>query len=86
MRDLWSGEMVNRRGRHYTVEDARLHSRPSTPPSVLVSGFGPHSTDLAARIGDGYINTKPDKDLVDRYRRGGGRGPASAGLKVCWGS
>jgi G6PDH family F420-dependent oxidoreductase len=86
MRALWSGGVVTRRGRHYRVEDARLHSLPSEPPAVLVSGFGEHSTDLAASIGDGYINTKPDKELVDRYRRGGGVGLASATLKVCWGA
>jgi G6PDH family F420-dependent oxidoreductase len=52
---------------------------------VIVSGFGPKATDLAARIGDGYANTKPDKDLVGRYRDGGGTGAASAGLKLCYG-
>ena len=53
---------------------------------MIVSGFGPKATDLAARIGDGYANTSPSKELVDRYRSGGGRGDAQAGLKVCWGS
>jgi G6PDH family F420-dependent oxidoreductase len=51
----------------------------------MVSGFGTKSTDLAARIGDGYISTKPDRALVGRYRDARGRGPASAGLKICWG-
>jgi G6PDH family F420-dependent oxidoreductase len=50
-----------------------------------VSGFGPKATDLAAEIGDGYVSTSPDAELVDRYRSAGGKGPAAAGFKVCWG-
>lgn len=85
MRELWTGEYVNHRGRHYTVENARIYTRPATPPPIYVSGFGPKATELAARIGDGYINTSPDADLVKRYRDSGGTGPTAAGLKVCWG-
>jgi G6PDH family F420-dependent oxidoreductase len=84
MRALWTGDEITHRGTHYTVENARIYSVPIVPPPVVVSGFGPKATDLAARIGDGYANAKPDKDLVDRYRRGGGQGLASAGLKICW--
>jgi G6PDH family F420-dependent oxidoreductase len=51
----------------------------------MVSGFGPKATSLAARIGDGYINTSPDAELVRRYVEEGGAGPKAAGLKVCWG-
>ena len=85
MRKLWSGEEVTHRGRHYRVDAARLYSLPDQPPPILVSGFGPKATDLAAQIGDGYVNTKPDKELVERYRARGGRGTASAGMKLCWG-
>jgi G6PDH family F420-dependent oxidoreductase len=84
MRQLWTGEEIVHRGRHYTVENARLYSLPERPPAVVMSGFGPKATDLAARIGDGYVSTRPD-DLVQRYRERGGRGSASAGVKVCWG-
>jgi G6PDH family F420-dependent oxidoreductase len=51
----------------------------------LISGFGPKATDLAAKIGDGYINTSPDEELVQRYVDGGGQGPKAAGVKICWG-
>ena len=85
IRLLWTGEEVTHHGKHYVVENARIYSMPDAPPPVIVSGFGPHSTDLAARIGDGYVSTRPDRELVDRYRGAGGRGPASAGLKLCWG-
>ncbi len=86
MRQLWAGGFVTHRGEHYTVESARIFSLPDEPPPILVSGFGPHSTDLAARVGDGYVNTSPDREIVDRYRSHGGKGPAVAAIKVCWAS
>lgn len=85
IRKLWTGEQVSHRGTHYTVENARLYTLPDEPPPILVSGFGPKATDLAARIGDGYVSTSPDGELVERYRSNGGTGPAAGGLKVCYG-
>jgi G6PDH family F420-dependent oxidoreductase len=85
MRALWTGEVVSHRGTHYTVENARIYTLPQQPPPVYVSGFGPKATDVAARIGDGYVNTSPSKELVQRYVDGGGKGPKMAGMKVCWG-
>jgi G6PDH family F420-dependent oxidoreductase len=85
MRRLWTGRFVNHRGRHYTVQHARIYTRPEVPPPVYVSGFGPRAVDLAARIGDGYLGTRPDRELVRRFRDGGGAGkPAQAGFKACF--
>jgi G6PDH family F420-dependent oxidoreductase len=85
MRTLWEGEDTFHDGAHYVVEGARIYSLPAQPVPVIVSGFGPKATDLAARVGDGYANTSPSKELVHRYKDGGGRGETQAGLKVCWG-
>jgi G6PDH family F420-dependent oxidoreductase len=84
MRALWTGELVRHRGTHYTVDTARLYTLPEAPPPVLVSGFGPKATTLAARIGDGYLNVDPSAELLQLYREQGGRGPAHGGVKVCW--
>jgi G6PDH family F420-dependent oxidoreductase len=85
MRELWKGGFVNHRGTHYTVDTARIYTRPDAPPPVYVSGFGPKAVDLAARIGDGYVSTMPDGDLVRRFRdNGGGDKPAQAGFKACY--
>jgi G6PDH family F420-dependent oxidoreductase len=86
MRQLWKGEEVSYRSEHYTVEDARIYSVPDTPPKILMSGFGPKSTQLAARIADGFVTTHPAKDSVQQYRDEGGRGTIDGALKVCWGS
>jgi G6PDH family F420-dependent oxidoreductase len=84
MRELWGGRLVTHRGRHYTVETARLYTRPRQPVPVYVSAFGPKALEVAARIADGYISTMPEKEMVDRYRELGGKGPAQGGLKVCY--
>jgi G6PDH family F420-dependent oxidoreductase len=87
IRTLWEGGQRSHRGRHYTVENARIYTLPDAPPPILVSGFGPKSIQLAARIGDGYVSTKPDADALARYRAAGGAGkPTQAGMKVCWGA
>ncbi len=84
IRELWTGEFVNHRGQHYTVDNARIYTRPDAPPPIYVSGFGPKATDLAARIGDGYITTSPDEELLGRFRDASGGKPAQGGVKVAW--
>jgi G6PDH family F420-dependent oxidoreductase len=84
IRKLWEGGIVNHHGEFYTVENARIYSLPDAPPPIAVSAFGPKAADAAARIADGFVTVKPDGELLDRYRRQGGRGPSIAALKVCW--
>jgi G6PDH family F420-dependent oxidoreductase len=84
MRELWAGGFVTRYGKHYTVDHARIYTRPDDPPPVYVSGFGPKATDLAARIGDGYISTQSDPELVTRFKEATGGKPAQAGAKVAY--
>jgi G6PDH family F420-dependent oxidoreductase len=86
IRGLWEGRQYSHYGEHYAVVNARIYTLPETPPEIVVSGFGPKSVDLAARVGDGYVSTMPDKQLVDRFKRKGGDGkPIQGGTKVCWG-
>lgn len=86
MKELWRGDAVTRRGIHYTVENARIYTRPDEPIPVPVSAFGPKATEIAAQIGDGFITTSPDEENLQRYRELGGTGPSQAGVKVCWGA
>jgi G6PDH family F420-dependent oxidoreductase len=84
MREMWEGGFVYHHGPHYTVENARLYTRPETPPEVYVSAFGDKSFDLALRIGDGFITTQPDGEQVAAWKAKAGRDkPAQAGYKVC---
>ena len=87
MRKLWTGDVVNHHGTHYTVDHARLYTLPDQPPPVYVSGFGPKATELAARIGDGFCGASPEGELVQQFIRqaDGGEGkPRIAGAKCCW--
>ena len=40
--------------------------------------------DLAARIGDGFINTADDADAVASFKEKSGGKPAQGGVKVSW--
>lgn len=84
MRELWSGGLVNHHGRYYQVDNARLYSCPDTAPPVVISAFGPKALAVAARIGDGFITTRPDGEAVRGYRDRGGQGAKLGALKVCW--
>lgn len=84
MRRLWTGEIVDHDGRHYTVDNARIYTLPENPPEVWVSGFGAAATRLAGEIGDGYVTTSPDPELRQLFRDVAGRKPACAGFKAAW--
>ncbi len=86
IRLLWQGGVQEHRGRHYRVEHCRIYDLPAQLPKVIVSGFGPRSVELAARVGDGYCTVGPDAESVRLFRAGGGDGKlVQGGLKVCWG-
>ena len=62
------------------VEHARIYTLPDEPPPMYVSGFGPKATELAARIGDGYITTRATRSssaASGSDRRQARRRPAS---------
>jgi G6PDH family F420-dependent oxidoreductase len=85
IRTLWQGGTQSHRGRYYRVENARIYDLPETLPPVLVSGFGPKATELAAKIGDGFCTVAPVKEAVETVRQQGGQDMLVAGgVKVCW--
>jgi G6PDH family F420-dependent oxidoreductase len=86
IRTLWRGGMQSHRARHYRVENARIYDLPERLPPIIISGFGPRSTKLAAQIGDGFCTVAPVKEAVELFRREGGEGKLVAGgMKVCLG-
>jgi G6PDH family F420-dependent oxidoreductase len=86
IRRLWSGDVVSHEGKHYRVRHARIYTLPEQLPPILVSGFGPKAVELAGRIGDGYVTTMPDAELISRFRAAGGEANrVQAGMKVCFG-
>jgi G6PDH family F420-dependent oxidoreductase len=85
IRLLWGGGTRSHRGRHYRVENARIYDLPEQPPPILISAFGPKALSLAARLGDGFCTTGPDREAVQSFRAQAGAGKLVAGgLKVCF--
>ena len=85
MRLLWNGGLESHRGRHFTVENARIYTLPEEPIDVLVAAGGVEAAELAGRIGDGLIGTAPDEAIVDAFADAGGAGkPRYAQATVCW--
>jgi coenzyme F420-dependent glucose-6-phosphate dehydrogenase len=84
IRLLWQGGFQTHRGKHYTVDHARLYTLPEEPPEVVVAGAQPIAAELAARIGDGFANSSPDPEVVERYESAGGDGPKYGMLHVCY--
>jgi G6PDH family F420-dependent oxidoreductase len=84
IRELWTGEEVTHYGPFYTVEEARLYTRPETPPPLLVAAGGPAAAELAA-ANDGLISTAPKRELIEAFEEAGGEGKPKYGqLAVCW--
>jgi coenzyme F420-dependent glucose-6-phosphate dehydrogenase len=85
IRELWEGKLMSHRGKHFTVENARLYSLPEKPPPLLVAVAGESSVELAAHRGDGLIGTAPISESVEQFRSEGGEGKPTYGqLHVCW--
>jgi len=85
VRLLFAGGSQSHHGRWFTVEDARLYTRPAEPPPIYVAAVGQRATALAGRIGDGLISVAPEAEIVRRFDKAGGKGkPRYGHLTVCW--
>ena len=86
IRELWTGELMNHRGPHFTVENARLYTLPEHLPPICLAAGGPKAAAQAGRIGNGLIGTGPDRSLVSAYQESGGDGPRFGQVTMCWAS
>jgi G6PDH family F420-dependent oxidoreductase len=87
IRRLWEGEPVSHRGAHYTVEDARLYTLPDELPPIVVAASKSGSAEIAGRLGDGFVGTAPEPELIETFRGAGGDGkPRYGQLTVCYAS
>jgi G6PDH family F420-dependent oxidoreductase len=84
LRLLWQGGSQSHYGEYYTVENAQIFDLPDSPPPLYISAFGDKALESAARLGDGYVGTAPDKEMIEKYESMGGSGPKIAGIKVCY--
>jgi coenzyme F420-dependent glucose-6-phosphate dehydrogenase len=75
IRALFSGEYETFRGKHYTVEQARIYDMPDTAPPIVVAAANSEAAKLAGKKGDGFISTEPDEEVVKDFKSAGGKGP-----------
>ena len=74
IRALWNGDYVTYRGKHVTVEDARIFSMPDEAPGLAVAVSGAKSIGLAVEHATDMVAVDPDAQLVDDYTMTGGKG------------
>src|SRR4051812_17165470 len=85
MRQFWQGGMQDFEGEFYTVENAQIFTLPPEQPKVYVAAGGKQSAELAGRIGDGFIATSPQKELVQTFsQNGGGQKPRIGQYSCCY--
>jgi G6PDH family F420-dependent oxidoreductase len=86
IRRLWTGDEVDHRGRYFTVENARVYTRPTQPPPILMAAGGAAAAKTAGERCDGLIATSPDARLVEAFRAGDGapNGPRLGQVTVSW--
>jgi len=84
IRLLWEGGEQTHRGKHYTVDHARLYTLPDEPVPIAVAAAKPLAAKLAGRIGDALVNTEPDEGIVATFKEAGGNGPLYGQVRLCW--
>lgn len=85
IRQLWEGGYQSFYGEYFTVENARLYTLPPEPPEIMIAARGPAAAELAGEVGDGFINTAPEREAVQAFEEAGGKGKPKFGqVTVCW--
>lgn len=77
IRALWAGETVTHHGA-FDVIDAKLYTRPATPPKIIGAAITPQTAQWVGGWADGMITVVQPREtmqeLVQRFREGGGAG------------
>lgn len=84
IRRLWEGENTSYYGDFYNVENARIYTLPEEPLQIMIAAAGPKAAELAGRLGDGLINTSPDKEVVEVFEAEESGRPKYAQMTVCY--
>ena len=78
MRALWRGETVNHEGRFFKVREARLYTRPESPPLLIGAALTPETARWMGGWADGLITAGASneglREVVESFREGGGGG------------
>jgi len=64
IKKLWNEDYVSFEGRHFSIKDAHLFTKPTQPIPLYVSALGPKAAYMAGKLGDGWITLNLPEDLV----------------------
>ena len=86
IRLLWEGGTKTYRGEYYTVENARLFTRPDSNPPIVMGAGGPRAATAAGGLADGLIATAPDPELIEQFGSASENDPTGhyGQLHVCY--
>ncbi|QHC70110.1 TIGR03557 family F420-dependent LLM class oxidoreductase [Rathayibacter sp. VKM Ac-2801] len=88
IRELHTGELVTWEGEYFRVDSARIWDLPDTPVEIGLAVSGPKSIERFAPLGDHFITTEPDAELISQWTAV--RGPDAAPsrtigqIPICW--
>ncbi|HZQ82540.1 MAG TPA: TIGR03557 family F420-dependent LLM class oxidoreductase [Gaiellaceae bacterium] len=87
IRRLWNGETISSGSRHFKTKNAKLHSRPTSPPKLYVSAFHEGAAEVAAKYADGlWTLGDPEQapKVIDTYKKAGGKGEIIVQALISW--
>ncbi|MFL5755832.1 MAG: TIGR03557 family F420-dependent LLM class oxidoreductase [Chloroflexota bacterium] len=80
---LFTGKVVRHRGQHFTLESAKLYTRPEQPVPIYVATAGPVNAKKTGRLADGMITVGAADEKIgglwDKFEEGAreaGKDPA----------
>jgi G6PDH family F420-dependent oxidoreductase len=79
IRELFGGGYVNRRGKYFDVESAKVWDLPDKPVPVGIAVSGEDSCRLAGEFGDVMIAVEPEQKLGEMFDAFGGSGKPRVG-------
>jgi G6PDH family F420-dependent oxidoreductase len=79
IRELFAGDYVTHRGRHFEFDSAKLWDIPAAPPPIGIAISGSQSAAIAGGLADVMIAVEPKEELVSQFTASGGSGKPSYG-------
>ena len=74
IRKLWNEDRVTHEGPGFSIANAKIYDKPSTPIPIYVAASGPRSAALAGEVGDGWMTNSAalleSPDIVKAFRDG----------------
>ena len=64
IKELWMGDYVSFKGKHFTINNARLFTKSVSPVPLYISALGPKAAYIAGKWGEGWITLNLPEERV----------------------